>query len=113
VKIEGDAKRVTVFIGESDRWHHQALYTAIVQMLRREGAAGATVLKGVEGFGKNSRIHTASILRLSEDLPVILTFIDTPERVEAVMPQIDEMIGGGLVTVEDVHVRKYSDANGG
>lgn len=113
MRIEGDAKRVTIFIGESDRWHHQALYTAIVQMLRREGAAGATVLKGVEGFGKNSRIHTASILRLSEDLPVILTFIDTPERVEAVMPQIDEMIGGGLVTVEDVHVRKYSDANGG
>jgi len=93
--------------------HHQALYTAIVQMLRREGAAGATVVKGVEGFGKNSRIHTASILRLSEDLPVILTFVDTPERVETVMPQIDEMVGGGLVVVEDVHVRKYSDAKGG
>ena len=106
--IEGDAKRVTIFIGESDRWHHQPLHTAIVEMLRREGCAGATVLKGVEGFGKNSRIHTASILVLSQDLPVVLTFVDTPERVEAVMLKIDEMVGGGMVIVEDVHVRKYS-----
>ncbi len=112
MKIEGDAKRVTIFIGESDRWHHQPLHTAIVEMLRREGYAGATVVKGVEGFGKNSRLHTASILRLSEDLPVILTFIDTHEKVETVMPQIDEMVGGGLVIVENVHVRKYSDHSG-
>lgn len=110
--IEGDAKRVTVFIGESDRWHHQPLHTAIVEMLRKEGVAGATVVRGVEGFGKNSRIHTASILRLSEDLPVILTFVDRPDRVDAVLPKLDEMIGGGLVTVEDVHVRRYSDASG-
>lgn len=110
--IEGHAKRVTIFIGESDRWHHQPLHTAIVEMLREEGFAGATVVKGVEGFGKNSRIHTASILRLSEDLPVILTFVDTPERVETVLPTIDEMVGGGMVIVEDVHVRKYSDASG-
>ena len=112
MKIEGDAKRVTIFIGESDRWHHQPLHTAIVQMLRKEGAAGATVVKGIEGFGKNSRIHTASVLRLSEDLPVMLTFVDTPERVEQLMPAIDEMVGGGLVVVEDVHVRRYSDADG-
>lgn len=113
MKIEGDAKRVTIFIGESDRWHHQPLHTAIVELLREEGLAGATVVKGIEGFGKNSRIHTASILRLSEDLPVVLTFVDLAERVEAVMPAIDEMVGGGLVIVEDVHVRKYSDASGG
>jgi uncharacterized protein len=112
VKIEGDAKRVTIFIGESDRWHHQPLHTAIVQMLRKEGAAGATVVRGIEGFGKNSRVHTASVLRLSEDLPVTLTFVDTPERVEQLMPAIDEMVGGGLVVVEDVHVRRYSDAGG-
>ena len=112
MQIEGDAKRVTVFIGESDRWHHQALHTAIVELLRQEGCAGATVVKGIEGFGKNSRIHTASILRLSEDLPIVLTFVDTPERVEAIMPRIDEMMGGGLVVVEDVHVRRYSDAGG-
>jgi len=112
VQIEGDAKRVTIYMGESDRWHHQTLHTAIVEMLRREGCAGATVVKGVEGFGKNSRIHTANVLRLSQDLPVVLTFVDTPERVDAVMPMIDEMVGGGLVVVEDVHVRRYSDASG-
>jgi len=112
MRIEGDAKRVTIFIGESDRWNHQPLHTAIVEMLRREGLAGATVVKGIEGFGKDSRIHTASILRLSEDLPVVLTFVDKPERVEAVLPRIDEMVGGGLVIVEDVHVRRYSDSNG-
>ncbi len=112
MRIEGDAKRVTIFIGESDRWHHQPLHTAIVEMLRREGAAGATVARGIEGFGKNSRIHTASLLRLSEDLPVTLTFVDAPERVEKLLPLIDEMVGGGLVVVEDVHVRKYSDAAG-
>ena len=112
MQIEGDAKRVTIYMGESDRWHHQTLHTAIVEMLRREGCAGATVVKGVEGFGKNSRIHTANVLRLSEDLPVVLTFVDTPERVDAVMPMIDEMVGGGLVVVEDVHVRRYSDASG-
>jgi PII-like signaling protein len=112
MKLEGDAKRVTIFIGESDRWQHRPLYTAMVEMLRQKGIAGATVVKGIEGFGKESRLHTASILRLSEDLPVILTFIDTPEQVDAVMPQIDEMVVGGLVIVEDVHVRTYSDHSG-
>lgn len=112
MRIEGDAQRVTVYIGESDRWHHQPLHTALVEVLRREGCAGATVVRGVEGFGKNSRIHSASILRLSEDLPVVLTFVDTPERVASVLPTIDEMVGGGLVVVEDVHVRRYSDASG-
>ena len=112
MRIEGDAKRVTIFIGESDRYHHQPLHTAIVEMLRREGAAGVTVANGVEGFGKNSRLHTASILRLSEDLPVMLTYVDTPERVERLLPAIDEMMTGGLVIVEDVHVRRYSDASG-
>jgi len=113
MNLGGQAKRVTIFMGESDRWEHKPLHTAIVEMLRAEGLAGATVLKGVEGFGKDSRLHTASILRLSEDLPVVLSFIDTPERVERVMPRVDEMIGGGLVIVEDVHVRRYSDSNGG
>ena len=113
MKIEGDAKRVTVYMGESDRWHHQPLHTALVEMLRREGAAGATVLKGVEGFGKNSRIHTTSILRLSADLPIVLVWVDTPERVDALLPGIDEMLCGGLVVVEGVHVRTYCDSNGG
>lgn len=109
--IEGDAKRVTIHIGDADRYGHKPLHTAIVEMLRERGCAGATVVKGIEGFGKTSRIHSASILRLSEDLPVVITYIDTPERVDAVLPAIDEMVRGGLVVVEDVHVRRYSDAN--
>jgi hypothetical protein len=112
MKIEGDAKRVSIFMGESDHWHHKPLHTAIVEMLRKEGLAGATVIRGVEGFGKNSRLHTSSILVLSQDLPIVLTFVDTPERVEAILPRIDEMMGGGLLIVEDVHVRRYSGANG-
>lgn len=108
--IEGDAKRVTIFVGESDRWQHKPLHTAIVEMLRERDCAGATVVRGVEGFGKSSRIHTSSILRLSEDLPMIITFVDRADRVEAVLPTIDEMVGGGLVLVEDVHVRRYSES---
>ena len=110
--IEGSGKRVTIYIGESDRHGHQTLYEAIVQLLRSEGCAGATVLKGVEGFGKSSRVHTANILVLSQDLPVVVIFVDTPERVDAVLPKIDEMMGGGLIVVEDVHVYRYSDGGG-
>jgi PII-like signaling protein len=112
MNIEGDAKRVTIYIGESDRWQHTPLHTAIVGMLRERGVAGATVVKGVEGFGKNSRVHTASILRMSEDLPVVVTFVDGPERVDTVLPVIDEMVAGGLVVVENVHVRRYTDSGG-
>lgn len=112
MKIEGPAKRVTIFIGESDRWQHKPLHTAIVEMLREEGLAGATVLKGIEGFGKDSRLHTASLLRLSEDLPVVLTFVDIAERVERIMPRVDEMVGGGLVIVEDVTIHRYSHSSG-
>jgi uncharacterized protein len=108
VRIEGPGKRVTVYVGESDRWEHRALYEAIVEMLRREGCAGATVVRGIEGFGKGSRIHTANILRLSEDLPVVITFVDTPQRVDAVLPRLDEMVSGGLVVVEDVLVHRYA-----
>jgi len=108
VHIQGDAKRVTVYIGEADRWEHKPLHTAIVAALRERGVAGVTVVKGVEGFGKTSRLHTASILRLSEDLPLVLTFVDKAERVDAVLPVIDEMVAGGLVVVDDVHVRSYT-----
>ncbi len=111
--IEGPGKRVTIHIGESDRYGHHALYDAIVQMLRREGCAGATVLKGVEGFGAASRVHTANILVLSQDLPVVIIFADTPERVDAVLPKIDEMMSGGMIIVEDVHVYRYSDGGRG
>jgi PII-like signaling protein len=110
--IEGPGKRVTVYVGESDRWEHGTLYEAIVRMLRAEGCAGATVTRGIMGFGKDSRIHTSSILVLSEDLPVTIVFVDTPERVDAVMPRIDAMLSGGLVIVEDVHIHRYSGTDG-
>ena len=111
--IEGPGKRVTIYLGESDKFGHKALYEAIVELLRAEGCAGATVIKGAMGFGKNSRIHTSSILRLSEDLPVMVIFVDTAERVDAIMPRISEMLSGGLVIVEDVDIARYSEGQPG
>lgn len=110
--IEGDAKRVTIYIGESDRWHGRPLHDAILELLRAQGCAGATVVRGVAGFGKASRIHTASILRLSQDLPVVIEWVDDPERVGSVLPMLDEMIEGGMVTIEDVHVLRYVSPEG-
>jgi PII-like signaling protein len=107
MKIEGDARRVRVYIGESDHWHGKPLYTAIVERCRREGLAGATVLRGIEGYGANSRIHTARILRLSEDLPIVVDIVDRPERIDTLLPILDEMVTEGLITVETVHVLKY------
>ncbi|MDP2359263.1 MAG: DUF190 domain-containing protein [bacterium] len=111
--LEGRALKVTVFFGESDRWRHQPLHTALVELLRREGCAGATVLRGVEGFGQASRIHSAHILRLSEDLPMVLVFVDRAERVETLLPVIEGMLDGGLMTVEELHVRHYASGRAG
>lgn len=107
MKIEGDAKRVRVYIGESDQWHGKPLFAAIVERCRAEGFAGATVLRGIEGFGAHSRIHTARILRLSEDLPIVVEIVDRPDRIERLLPMLDEMVREGLITIEDVHVLKY------
>ena len=113
--IEGDAKRVTIHVDEWDRWEHQNLHTAIVEMLRREGCAGATVLKAVEGFGADSLRSGANVMRLSQDATMMVIFVDSAERVDHVMPIIDEMVsgGGGLITVEDVHVRRYAHSDRG
>ena len=111
MKIEGEAQRVRIYVGESDRWHGKALFIAIVERCREEGLAGATVLRGIEGFGAHSRIHTARILRLSEDLPVVIDIVDLPERIARILPILDEMVTEGLITVENVHVVKY--AHGG
>ncbi len=108
MRIEGAAKRVTIYVGESDRVGRRPLFEVIVELLRQENCAGATVLRGIEGFGRASRIHAASILRLSEDLPVAIVWVDAPERVERVLPLIGEMVEGGLITVEDVEVLKYA-----
>jgi hypothetical protein len=107
VKLEGEGKLLRIFVGESDKHGRKPLYQAIVEMLREEGMAGATVLRGIEGFGANSHLHTARILRLSEDLPVVIEVADTNERIEAVMPKLDEMVKDGLVTLERVQVVTY------
>jgi uncharacterized protein len=107
MKLEGEGKLLRIFIGESDKHGRKPLYQAIVEMLREEGLAGATVLRGIEGFGANSHLHTARILRLSEDLPVVIEVADTAERIEAVMPKLDEMVKQGLVTLERVQVVAY------
>lgn len=110
MKIEGDAKRVRIYIGESDQWHGQPLFNAIVLRCREMGLAGATVLRGIEGYGANSRIHTAHILRLSEDLPVVVEIVDVAERIEKLLPILDGMVTEGLITIDDVHVVKYVHA---
>jgi hypothetical protein len=106
-----DARLLRIFIGESDTHDGRPLYQAIVETLRRDGLAGATVLRGIEGFGKSSTLHTAHILRLSEDLPIIIECVDTADKIEAVLPALDHMIGDGLITIERVDVRVYR-ANG-
>jgi len=106
-RLEGEGKLLRIFIGESDRWHGRPLYQAIVERVRAEGLAGATVLRGIEGFGADSHLHTSRILRLSEDLPVVIELVDTAERIDAVLPLLDEMVAEGMVTVEPVHVIAY------
>jgi len=107
MKIEGKAKMVRVYIGEDDRFDGKPLYNAVVLFLREENIAGATVVRGIEGFGASSRIHTASILRLSQDLPIIIEAVDKPERIEAVLPRLAAMVTDGLITTEDIEVVKY------
>jgi PII-like signaling protein len=107
VKLEGEGKLLRIFIGESDKHGRKPLYQAIVEMLREEGMAGATVLRGIEGFGATSHLHTARILRLSEDLPIVIEVADTAERIEEIMPRIDEMVSDGMVTLERVEVVTY------
>jgi PII-like signaling protein len=107
VRLEGEGKLLRIFVGESDRWHGKPLYQAIVERVRREGLAGATVIRGIEGFGADSRIHTSRILRLSEDLPVLIEIVDTAEKIDAILPVLDEMVTEGMVTVERVQVIAY------
>jgi len=109
--ITGPAKLLRIYIGESDKWHGRPLSTALIERLHTEGLAGATVIRAVEGFGANSRIHTAHILRLSEDLPLVVECVDRADRIERVLPVVDEMVRDGMVTVADVQVVSYRHAN--
>ena len=107
MQIPHEAVLLRIFIGESDRWEHKPLYEAIVLRAREMHLAGATVLRGPMGFGKSSRLHTAKILRLSMDLPLVIEIVDSEENINAFLPVLDPMIGGGLVTLEKVKVIEY------
>ena len=105
--LEGSALRLTIFIGESDQWHHKPLYTEIVHRARGAGLAGASVLRGFEGYGASNRIHTSRLLSLSEDLPVAVIIVDAAERIRAFLPQLEELVTGGLVILDEVEVVRY------
>jgi PII-like signaling protein len=107
LKIEGSGLLVRIYIGESDQWHGRPLYQAIVERLHESGLAGATVLRGIEGFGANARIHTSRLLRLSEDLPILIELVDQEDRVRAILPELDGMVRDGLITLERVEVIAY------
>ena len=102
--LQGQGLLVRIYLGESDQWHGRPLYQAVVERLRERRIAGATVLRGIEGFGDKQHLHTSRILRLSEDLPVLVEAVDLEERIRAILPELDEMLGDGLMTVERVEV---------
>jgi PII-like signaling protein len=106
-RFEGDRTLMRIHIGESDKWHGKLLYEAIVKLLRSEGFYGATVLRGVGGYGSSSRYHTEKILRLSQDLPIIIEVVEYSDRIEKILPRLDEMVDGGLITLEKAHVILY------
>jgi PII-like signaling protein len=105
--LAGAAERLTIFIGEDDQFHHHPLYTEIVHRAQRAGLAGATVLRGFEGFGASHHIHTTRLLSLSTDLPIMIVIVDTKEGIEAFLPQVDELITEGIVMREGVEIVKY------
>ena len=106
-RFEGERTLMRIHIGESDKWEGKPLYQALIEMFRRESFSGVTVLRGVGGYGSSSRYHTEKILRLSQDLPILLEVIEYSERIEQILPKLDEMIGGGLITLEKVRVILY------
>jgi hypothetical protein len=106
-RLEGEGKLLRLFIGESDTWHGKPLYQAIVERVRAEGLAGATVVRGIEGFGADSHLHTSRILRLSEDLPVVIEIVDTAEQIDRIVPILDEMVTEGMLTLERVQIVSY------
>jgi PII-like signaling protein len=110
MQIPENAVLLRIFIGESDRWQHRPLYEAIVLRAREAHLAGATVTRGLMGFGRSSRLHTAKILRLSLDLPLVIKIVDSEENIRGFLPVLDGMIGGGLVTLENVRAVRYRSA---
>jgi len=109
-KFEGERTLMRIHIGESDKWHGKPLHEAIVELLRKDGFSGVTVLRGVAGYGSSSVYHPDTLLRLSQDLPIILEVIETQERIDQMLPRLDEMVDGGLITLEKVRVILYRPA---
>lgn len=105
--IDGSGLLVRIYIGERDQWHGAPLYQAIVHVLRERGMAGATVFHGIEGFGANAHLHTTRLLSLSQDLPVLIEVVDTEAKVRAILPELDAMVAGGLITLEPLEVVTY------
>ncbi|MGW0734274.1 DUF190 domain-containing protein [Streptomyces sp. NPDC002851] len=107
MRLTGEALRVTILIGESDLWHHRPLYSEIVHRARDAGLAGASVFKGIEGFGASSLVHTQRLLSMSEDMPVAILIVDTEDRIRGFLPQLDELVTEGLVILDDCEVIRY------
>jgi PII-like signaling protein len=107
MKIPTEGRLLRIFIGEKDRWQGEPLYEAIVLLAKKEKMAGATALKGLMGFGRKSHMHTARLLRLSEDLPIVIEIIDSEEKIDLFVPKLDEMVQDGLITIEKAHVVMY------
>ncbi len=105
--LEGPVRRLTVYVGEDDVWHHRPLYTELVHRAHAAGLAGASVFRGIEGFGSSNRVHTSRILSLSEDLPVAVVIVDAAEKIEAFLPQVEEIVHEGLVVTEDLTARVH------
>ena len=110
--IDGQALLVRIYVGEGDQWEGRPLYQAIVALLRERGIAGATVLRGIEGFGAKAHLHTSRILRLSEDLPVLIEAVDQEDRIRSVLPDLDGIVGDGLITLEKVEVIAHRSGQG-
>jgi len=106
-RIEGEQVLMRIFIGEHDRWEWRPLYVALIELFRSKGLAGATVLKGTAGFGPDSILHTAGILKFSVELPIVIEVVDSEERLDGLLPEVDRMMKGGLITVEKVRVIRY------
>ena len=107
MKMTGAAQRLVIFIGESDEWQGEPLYSAIVMKLREMGIAGVTVTRGIMGYGANNRIHKAKLLTLSEDMPLRIEVIDKPEYIQQILPVLDRMVVDGLITLSNVEIIKY------
>lgn len=113
MKLPSEAELLRIFIGEADKCEGKPLYEAITNLARQKGMAGTTVIRGLMGFGAHSRMHTAKILRISEDLPIVIEIVDEPEKIQALLPEIDKMIAEGLVTLEKISVIAYRSESTG